>query len=248
MSALSHPTSVLRCDPVLEKSVTWPVNVHTLVDLFRYQVDSRPDATLFTFQTDSETLRKLTYRQAWLDSLHLARSLDVVLSSGTTGTSSTGRRAVCGIWLEKSLELHLSMFGVIQSGGTWLGFDPDAPTSRVSACLEDSEAAILICDQAHHARAVEAATEARTRNVIVKTWDELMAMPDLGQTLSPPRASDPAYMIYTSGSTGTPKGIAIPHSAALTFALSERTVLETGPTDTVWQGFSPAFDMFIEEV
>jgi non-ribosomal peptide synthetase component F len=55
-------------------------------------------------------------------------------------------------------------------------------------------------------------------------------------------------MIYTSGSTGTPKGIEIPHSAALGFCLSERSVLETGPDDIVWQGFSAAFDMFIEEV
>ena len=27
----------------------------------------------------------------------------------------------------------------------------------------------------------------------------------------------------------------------------ERSVLETGPEDVVWQGFSPAFDMFVEE-
>lgn len=55
-------------------------------------------------------------------------------------------------------------------------------------------------------------------------------------------------MIYTSGSTGTPKGIEIPHSAALTFSLNERSVLETNPDDTVSQGFSAAFDMFIEKV
>ena len=65
---------------------------------------------------------------------------------------------------------------------------------------------------------------------------------------SGPRAHHTAYMIYTSGSTGTPKGIEIPHCAALTFCLSEQTVLETGPSDIVWQGFSVAFDMFIEEV
>ncbi|PWN26758.1 Non-ribosomal peptide synthetase C-terminal [Jaminaea rosea] len=63
-----------------------------------------------------------------------------------------------------------------------------------------------------------------------------------------PRPSDAAYLIYTSGTTGTPKGIAIPHSAALTFALSERAVLETSSDDIVWNGFSPAFDMFVEEM
>jgi non-ribosomal peptide synthetase component F len=47
--------------------------------------------------------------------------------------------------------------------------------------------------------------------------------------------------------TGTPKGICIPHSAALTFLLSESSVLGITEYDTVWQGFSPAFDMWIEE-
>jgi non-ribosomal peptide synthetase component F len=71
---------------------------------------------------------------------------------------------------------------------------------------------------------------------------------DISEGFHGPSAQDTAYMIYTSGSTGTPKGIAIPHSAATTFCLSEQSVLESGPSDVVWQGFSPAFDMFIEEV
>lgn len=62
-----------------------------------------------------------------------------------------------------------------------------------------------------------------------------------------PQPQDTAYIIYTSGSSGTPKGIAISHHAALTFCLSERTILATGPEYIVWQGFSAAFVMFIEE-
>jgi hypothetical protein len=30
--------------------------------------------------------------------------------------------------------------------------------------------------------------------------------------------------------------------------LSERSILESASSDIVWQGFSAAFDMFIEEV
>ncbi|KAH7397673.1 non-ribosomal peptide synthetase module [Cadophora sp. MPI-SDFR-AT-0126] len=72
--------------------------------------------------------------------------------------------------------------------------------------------------------------------------------PTSTKELSGPHPDDTAYMIYTSGSTGTPKGIEIPHSAALAFCLSERSCLETSTADVVWQGFSSAFDMFIEEV
>lgn len=47
--------------------------------------------------------------------------------------------------------------------------------------------------------------------------------------------------------TGMPKGICIPHSAAITFLLSDATILGITECDTVWQGSSPAFDMWIEE-
>ncbi|KAF2120103.1 hypothetical protein BDV96DRAFT_628649 [Lophiotrema nucula] len=86
----------------------------------------------------------------------------------------------------------------------------------------------------------------------VVTFDELLRLSrDEQNTVQPIPEPDPqstAYMVYTSSSTGTSKGIEISHQAALTFCLSERPVLETGPSDIVWQGFSPAFDMFIEEV
>ncbi|KAF0704521.1 hypothetical protein As57867_007313, partial [Aphanomyces stellatus] len=57
----------------------------------------------------------------------------------------------------------------------------------------------------------------------------------------------PAYYIYTSGTTGTPKGISISHRAATTFAYSESSVLGLTSIDVVWNGFSPAFDMWVEE-
>jgi non-ribosomal peptide synthetase component F len=61
-----------------------------------------------------------------------------------------------------------------------------------------------------------------------------------------PKVSDFGRLQFRTA-TGTPKGICIPHVSALTFLLSESTVLGITEHDTVWQGFSPAFDMWIEE-
>ncbi|KAF0698264.1 hypothetical protein As57867_011053, partial [Aphanomyces stellatus] len=44
-----------------------------------------------------------------------------------------------------------------------------------------------------------------------------------------------------------PKGISISHEAATLFAYAESSVLGVGPTEVVWNGFSPEFDMWIEE-
>ena len=136
------------------------------------------------------------------------------------------------------------------SGVTWLPFDADASAARVTACLEDSKACVLVCDTAHYVSAVKATENVPGCRLV--TFEELsrqkQCAPGAAKKLPGPRPHHTAYMIYTSGSTGTPKGIEIPHSAALTFCLSERPILESASNDIVWQGFSVAFDMFIEEV
>ena len=157
---------------------------------------------------------------------------------------------VVGIWLGKSIDLYLAVLVTTISGATWLPFDADAPEARITACLEDSKACVLVCDAAHYDTAIKATQN--TPECRLVTFEELFCQVQsedgAAKELPGPRPDDTAYMIYTSGSTGMPKGIQIPHSAALTFCLSERSVLETGPSDIVWQGFSAAFDMFIEEV
>jgi non-ribosomal peptide synthetase component F len=146
--------------------------------------------------------------------------------------------------------LHFALLATTISGASWLPFDADASAARVTACLEDSKACILVCDAAHYVSAIKATESVLGCRLV--TFEELshqtQSARGVAKELPGPRPHHTAYMIYTSGSTGTPKGIEIPHSAALKFCLSERSVLETGSNDIVWQGFSAAFDMFIEEV
>ncbi|TVY21131.1 Linear gramicidin synthase subunit B, partial [Lachnellula arida] len=220
-------------------------DVTTLPGLFRWQAERRGAATLFSFRSQPDAgLAKVSYAEGYETSFQLANSLHSLHQNLDIECP------VVGIWFEKSIDLHLAILATTISGATWLPFDADAPAARVAACLEDSRAHILLCDAAHYSSAIEA-----TQNVPgcrLMTFGELsrqtQSASGTAKELPGPRAHQAAYLIYTSGSTGTPKGIEIPHSAALAFCLSERSVLETGPNDIVWQGFSAAFDMFIEEV
>jgi len=63
---------------------------------------------------------------------------------------------VVGIWLEKSIDLHLTVLATTISGATWLPFDADAPAARVTACIEDGKACVLVCDAAHYDTAIKA--------------------------------------------------------------------------------------------
>jgi len=220
-------------------------DVTTLPELFRWQAQRRCDATLFSFRAQPDAnLTTVSYADAYKTSSQLAHTLKIFYPIPSIESP------VVGIWLEKSIDLHLTVLATTISGATWLPFDADAPAARVTACIEDGKACVLVCDAAHYDTAIKATQN--TLECCLVTFEELFRQVQsedgAANELPGPRADDTAYMIYTSGSTGTPKGIQIPHSAALTFCLSERSVLETGPSDIVWQGFSAAFDMFIEEV
>lgn len=238
------PSYILQSQHTPRGSLTIQ-DVTTLPGLFRWQAKRRGAATLFSFQSQPDAgLTKVSYAEGYETSSKLASSLHILHQNPNIECP------VVGIWFEKSIDLHLAILATTISGATWLPFDADAPAARVSTCLEDSRAHILLCDAAHHDSAIKATQDVPGCRLV--TFEELSRQTqnagEAAKELPGPCAHQAAYLIYTSGSTGTPKGIEIPHSAALTFCLSERSVLETGLNDICWQGFSAAFDMFIEEV
>lgn len=244
---------ILTGTPPLDIVPAPPESVRTLPQLFAHWAKQQPNHVAFSCQTDNG-LETVTYAEA--DAI--ARSLAARLQPSHNNKNATAKAPVIAIWLEKGLELILSILATTYSGATWLPFDPDVPVDRAAVCVLDSSASAIICDSAHLDRVRE--VEERVAPSIAAAGRAPLQVHNVANvsdfaTKTPTRAPatgpsprDAAYLIYTSGTTGTPKGISIPHSAALTFSLSEREVLQTGPSDVVWNGFSPAFDMFIEEM
>ena len=222
-----------------------PEGVCSLPGLLAWQAARQPQRPLFSIQREgSNVVDSLTYGETLEKAQRLADSIIRLYDE-----RSIARNRPVAIWLDKSIELHLAILATTFAGAPWLPFDQDVPVDRVSTCLDDSSASILLCDKAHYDRARRAVA---SRRVLVLPFDDLAVLADKtiagSSQWSQPAGNDTAYMIYTSGSTGTPKGIAISQMSAVTFACSERSVLGVKDTDVVWQGFSPAFDMFIEEV
>jgi non-ribosomal peptide synthetase-like protein len=151
---------------------------------------------------------------------------------------------IVGLWLPRGVELLIMQAGIAKAGAAWLPVAEDTPVERLSACLEDAQAAgIVSCDEfaprlAGLGRTVWTA-EALLRPLTSTT-------PLLRRVGSAP--TDPAYVIYTSGSTGKPKGIAINQNSICHFLRSENAVLGVHGADRVYQGFSLAFDMSFEEI
>lgn len=237
------PEYILQSDSDASRNLAIQ-GVRTLPDLLQRQAERRGQATLFSFRPQQDCgLATLSYIEAYTRSCALAHALIERLPYSRT------TNPVVGIWLERSIDLHLAILATTNSGAAWLPFDADVPAERVHACLQDSHASILLCDEHHRTAAVRAIEGLKKCQVV--TFEELSNQAkhtiDSRSGIPTPQPEDTAYIIYTSGSSGTPKGIEISHHAALMFCLSERTILATNSTDVVWQGFSAAFDMFIEE-
>lgn len=156
-----------------------------------------------------------------------------------------GPGQVVGLWMDRGPDLLIAQIAVAQTGAAWLPFDADAPAERVAECLRDCEAAALLTDEAHAAKA-----GAHMPCAIVMPAQ--LVDPD-DRTLVDPRVlgctpDHPAYMIYTSGSTGKPKGIVITGRNICHYLRAANEIYQLNAADVVFQGASVAFDLSMEEI
>ncbi|NNE45363.1 MAG: amino acid adenylation domain-containing protein [Rhodothermales bacterium] len=138
-----------------------------------------------------------------------------------------------GVFLRKSLETAVAVFGIMKAGAAYVPLDPNLPTARLESILIDCDIRHLVTHDALTAQleglADRLATESALQFVIgpnlpgvarwtVLPWNDVFSAP--GAPLDPARISpgDPAYLMYTSGSTGMPKGIIHTHSSGLAYA------------------------------
>lgn len=147
---------------------------------------------------------------------------------------------VIGLFLPRGADLLIAQAGIVKSGAAWLPFDADTPLERVALCLSSARAIGLVTCRDW---------VARLRHFPAPIWalEDLLAETPMSQPRKP-GPSDPAYVIYTSGSTGQPKGIVITHRGICHLLRAENERLGIGGEDRVYQGFSAAFDMSLEEI
>ena len=108
----------------------------TLVHIFRDSAARDPGKLALTLIGTQE---RLTYAE--LDK----RSNKVAAALAARGVR---RGDFVGLWLKRSLDLHVAMLGILKAGGAYIPFDAEAPADRVQSCLADCGARILVSHSA----------------------------------------------------------------------------------------------------
>jgi len=111
---------------------------------------------------------------------------------------------VIGLAIDRSIEMLISMLGLLKAGATYVPIDPSYPKERIEYMLTDSGASILLVSKTHSEKFQSNAVELIIENI----WPQLVNYKNETPALLL-KGTDIAYILYTSGSTGKPKGVGI---------------------------------------
>lgn len=143
-----------------------------------------------------------------------------------------GRGDRVGIYLRKSIDAIVAIYGTLKCGGVYVPLDPDAPVARIATIAADCTIRHLVTagEMADRWAGVVGAGAPLQVLVVIDCRDPGWVQPgtrffglaavEAQPATAPPSVGislDLAYILYTSGSTGTPKGVMLSHANALAF-------------------------------
>ncbi|HEY6190573.1 MAG TPA: condensation domain-containing protein, partial [Pyrinomonadaceae bacterium] len=152
-----------------------------------------------------------------------------------------GPGSLVAICLHHSFETFVALLAVLKTGAAYVPFDPLHPPARLAFMLEDSNAALLLTEQALQERFHNTATPLLTLDT---EWQSVSSESDADLALE--ITSDAlAYVIYTSGSTGQPKGVAITNRSLVNYVWWAKDVYVRGESLSFALYSSLAFDLTV---
>ncbi|MCB8962713.1 MAG: amino acid adenylation domain-containing protein [Ardenticatenales bacterium] len=162
-----------------------------------------------------------------------------------------------GIYLHKSLESALAIYGIMKAGAAYVPIDPSSPPARVELLVRDCGIQHLITQNSKLPLLAELLAgglpllsligpdrPVDLTNCRLIAWTELFASAKESTPHIPGLMEDDlAYIMYTSGSTGKPKGIMHTHRSGLSYAKASAHVYGVGPGDILGNHAPTHFDV-----
>ena len=142
--------------------------------------------------------------EGWLSYGELWRRSGAV--AGWLVGRGVGPEVRVGVCLERTVEMVVSVLGILRSGGAYVSLEPRQPLERLGYMLSDAGASWVVAE-GEVARSLEREGFRVARPAEVA---EVAEVGEPGESWSAREwAEGLAYLIYTSGSTGVPKGVGL---------------------------------------
>ncbi len=201
-----------------------------LHEWFEAQVARTPDAIAVFFEGESLTYRELNRRANRL--AHYLITLGV------------GPEVLVGIFIERSIEMVVGVYGILKAGGAYVPLDPAFPQERLEFMLEDTMVTVLLTQE----RLANRLPEHRAQVIRLDTDWPLITVASDENPVSRATADNLAYVIFTSGSTGRPKGAMNAHRAICNRLLWMQDEFVLNAADRVLQKTPFSFDVSVWEL
>ncbi len=169
--------------------------------------------------------------------------------AGRLRALGVGPERLVGVALDRTPDLVVALWAVLEAGGAWVALDPAYPAERLRFIVEDLEAAAgarpVVLTKERFAAAL--ALPAGSTLCLLDGADggETMVADLPAVELSPDNLS---HVIYTSGSTGRPKGIGIRHGGVAALAGWAAATYAPAELAGVFAGTSIHFDLSVFEL
>lgn len=239
--ALQAPDTPIADLPLLDKQSEHQLSVwnetaqaypqdQCLHHLIVQQVPSYADKVAATFEDKQYSYRELNQRANCL--------ANYLVDQGV------GPNVLVGLCVERSLEMLVSLLGILKAGGGYLPLDPGYPRDRIEYILENAQAKLLLTESS----LAECMPQHRGKTVVLdQEWPTIASFPETAPE-DKVVSDDTAYVIYTSGSTGKPKGVQVTHRNVVNFLCSMQEQPGLSPDDKLLSVTTIAFDIAVLEL
>jgi amino acid adenylation domain-containing protein len=192
--------------------------------LFEELAEKHPEREALRFRELSLTYKELNIR--------INKLANYLLTSGIR------KRQMIAVYMERSVEMVVALYGILKAGAAYVPVDPDYPEERVKYMLEDSNVEVVLT-QSDKADVLK---EYSLRTIILGEGDITSSASEENPNVSI-EEEDYAYMIYTSGSTGRPKGVINTHKGIRNRVLWMRTAFPVRENGRQMQKTPFSFDV-----
>lgn len=222
----------------------------SLITIFENTVKANANKTAYIFKGQN-----LTYKELDEKSNIVANYL---IDEGIT------KNDVIGIMFNRSLNIPISMWGVLKTGAAYMLIDPSLPQDRINYMLTNASAKFVLTNLYINYNSINidnillneeqisknTLSENSSKNSSTSEYDSKSKNKDNYKCTLPKVESsneDRFCINYTSGSTGTPKGVELKRLGIINLLKGYKKQIASHECNTFLSSATVAFDIFIVE-